>query len=78
MGFKWHKNVLKSDGAFGLMVPIRGGWGPIAFISLAQGFKSKVSRHSYHGSVEMNLTGMHEDAGSIPGLAQWGKDPTLP
>ena len=32
---------------------------------------------SYHGSVETNLTSIYEDAGSIPGLAQWIKDLAL-
>ena len=38
--------------------------------SLLQNFLKKDSWISYCGSVETNLTSIHEDAGLIPGLAK--------
>ena len=43
-----------------------------------KGFKHVLFRSSHHSSAEMNLTSIHEEVGSSPGLAQWVKDPALP
>ena len=46
---------------------------------LAQQVKDlQMGRGSHCGSVAVNLTSIHEDTGSSPGLTHWGKDLALP
>ena len=40
-------------------------------------FKNNPLESSHCGSVEMNLTRLHEDADSIPSLVQWVRDLAL-
>ena len=42
------------------------------------GYRYKFWRSSHCGAAETNLTSIHEDEGSIPGLARWVKDLALP
>ena len=65
------------------IAPIRPlAWEPPCAMGAAlkrQKDKKKILLGSSHrGSVETNLTSIHEDAGSILGLAQCVKDPALP
>ena len=48
--------------------------------TLVESLLRKISHYwsSHGGSVETNLMSIHKDAGLLPGLTQWVKDPVLP
>ena len=59
--------------------PLRVGWqeGVIGVPVVAHRVKNPSSGVPVVAQWLTNLTSMHEDASSIPGLAQWVKDPVL-
>ena len=71
--FKSEKRFTLKDFTYHLLFHGRHGVQGAMSTSLIK----KKSRSSHLGAVEMNLTRKHEVAGSIPGLAQWVKDPAL-
>ena len=50
----------------------------VIYIFIYIPFKILFHGSSHSGSAVTNPTSTHEDAGSIPGLAQWVKDLVLP
>ena len=54
------------------------GFQPVELQTDCRTIKKRDYWSSHCGAAETNVTSIHEDVGSIPGLSQWVKDSALP
>ena len=76
----WELNLLEMYSLGGCQHCHRGNKNLRVILSLPRSCRMTwnwVKRSSHRGSAVTNWTSIHEDTGSIPGLAQWLKDPVV-
>ena len=69
---------METPGPLETRVALNNPFNALGVFTLGSHLKCPNFGSSCCGSAETNLSGIHEDTGSIPGLAQWVKALALP